>query len=252
MRYTNMSKTRIQIVQEQESNKLNEEQKCALALQHSQKTNGGYCGTGGGVGDDGEGHWEKDAAGKRTWVEAVMGGGAEKKGISSDQAGPRRKKMKPNGNSIKRPGGPARNLCEHQRQRCRCKTCGGSSICVHQRRRSQCKDCVGSNICKHQRQKSQCQDCGGSSICEHQRIRSRCKDCGGNSICEHQRVRSRCKNCISTKKAKGDTAVNTVPAISCWVHVQNTVAEDNPAPEKRRVKRVASLLTLLPLNPFAL
>ena len=37
--------------------------------------------------------------------------------------------------------------------------------------------------CEHQRQKSRCKDCGGSGICEHQRQRSSCKDCGGGIIC---------------------------------------------------------------------
>ena len=49
--------------------------------------------------------------------------------------------------------------------------------------------------CIHNRQKNKCKDCGGSAICEHKRIRSRCKDCGGGSICEHKRRRSVCKDC---------------------------------------------------------
>ncbi len=32
-------------------------------------------------------------------------------------------------------------------------------------------------LCPHNRQKSKCKECGGSSICEHQRQRSRCKEC---------------------------------------------------------------------------
>ena len=31
--------------------------------------------------------------------------------------------------------------------------------------------------CPHNRQKSKCKECGGSSICEHNRIKSSCKDC---------------------------------------------------------------------------
>ena len=68
-------------------------------------------------------------------------------------------------------------------------------LCPHQRQKSKCKDCGGAGICEHQRVRSTCKDCGGSGICEHQRVRSRCKECGGSSICEHQRVRSKCKEC---------------------------------------------------------
>jgi hypothetical protein len=100
--------------------------------------------------------------------------------------------------------------CEHNRQRSRCKECGGSSICEHNRQRSTCKECGGSSICEHNRERSKCggssicehnrrrstcKECGGSSICEHNRERSKCKECGGSSICEHNRVRSKCKEC---------------------------------------------------------
>jgi hypothetical protein len=51
------------------------------------------------------------------------------------------------------------------------------------------------NVCPHQRQRSRCKECGGAGICQHQRIRSTCKECGGASICQHQRIRSRCKEC---------------------------------------------------------
>ena len=34
-------------------------------------------------------------------------------------------------------------ICEHGRQRSRCKECGGGGICEHGRRRSQCKECGG-------------------------------------------------------------------------------------------------------------
>lgn len=34
-----------------------------------------------------------------------------------------------------------RNTCEHNRQRSRCKECGGSSICEHNRQRCICKEC---------------------------------------------------------------------------------------------------------------
>ena len=35
-------------------------------------------------------------------------------------------------------------------------------------------------ICEHGRQRSRCKECGGSSICEHGRQRRKCKECGGS------------------------------------------------------------------------
>ena len=37
--------------------------------------------------------------------------------------------------------------------------------------------CGGAGICQHQRQRGKCKECGGTSICPHQRIKSRCKMC---------------------------------------------------------------------------
>jgi predicted GIY-YIG superfamily endonuclease len=87
------------------------------------------------------------------------------------------------------------NKCEHNRERSKCKQCGGGQICEHNRIRSTCKQCGGSSICEHNRERSICKQCGGGSICEHNRIRSKCKQCGGGSICEHNRERSICKQC---------------------------------------------------------
>ena len=89
----------------------------------------------------------------------------------------------------------ARQKCPHNRQKSRCKDCGGGSICEHNRRRSRCKECGGGSICEHNRRRSRCKDCGGGEICEHDRRRSRCKDCGGGSICEHNRRKDTCKDC---------------------------------------------------------
>ena len=85
--------------------------------------------------------------------------------------------------------------CEHNRQKSRCKTCGGGSICEHNRVKSQCKPCGGASICQHNRVKSHCNECGGSQTCEHNKRKSNCKTCGGSSICEHNRERSKCKVC---------------------------------------------------------
>ena len=42
-------------------------------------------------------------------------------------------------------------------------TCGVVGICEHGRQRSRCKECGGGGICEHGRQRSQCKECGGSS-----------------------------------------------------------------------------------------
>ena len=86
-------------------------------------------------------------------------------------------------------------MCEHGRERHRCKECGGKGICEHGHRRNTCKECGGKGICEHGRHRYFCKECGGKGICEHGRQRSRCKECGGKGICEHGHRRSRCKEC---------------------------------------------------------
>ena len=71
-------------------------------------------------------------------------------------------------------------MCEHGRERSKCKDCGGGGLCEHGRERSRCKECGGGSICEHGRRRSQCKDCGGASICEHGRRRNECKECGGS------------------------------------------------------------------------
>ena len=78
---------------------------------------------------------------------------------------------------------------------------GGAWICEHGRQRSRCKECGGSGICEHGRQRRQCKACGGSAFCEHGRQRSRCKECGGSGLCEHGRQRSKCKECREARDA---------------------------------------------------
>jgi len=89
------------------------------------------------------------------------------------------------------------SICQHGRISTQCKECGGASICQHGRIRTQCKQCGGASICQHGRQRSICKECGGASICQHGRIRNVCKECGGASICQHRRVRCRCKECAN-------------------------------------------------------
>jgi hypothetical protein len=104
-------------------------------------------------------------------------------------------------------------ICEHNRIKSRCKECGGSQICEHNKRKSYCKECRGtdfcehnkyklickechgSQICEHNRHKIQCKECGGSQICPHNNYKSRCKECGGSQICEHNKRKTRCKEC---------------------------------------------------------
>jgi len=90
-------------------------------------------------------------------------------------------------------------ICEHNRQKILCKECGGSGICEHNKRKSQCKDCGGSQICEHNKRKSKCKDCRGSEICEHNRQKYLCKECGGSNICEHNKQKSTCKECVGSE-----------------------------------------------------
>jgi len=100
-------------------------------------------------------------------------------------------------------------------------------------------------LCEHKRQRSKCKDCGGSSICEHQRQRSKCKDCGGGGPCEHNRVRSSCKDCLGggTTRTKNSTSdaktaavpaknrvVGVVPAVACLVENTSTDTDDGRKP----------------------
>ena len=74
-------------------------------------------------------------------------------------------------------------ICEHNRQKRRCRECGGSAICEHKRRKDTCRECWGSQICEHQRQKHYCTDCGGAGSCPHKNNRSTCIFCDGNRVC---------------------------------------------------------------------
>ena len=42
---------------------------------------------------------------------------------------------------------------------------------------SQRRECGGASICQHLRQRRRCKECGETSICQHLRIRSQCKTC---------------------------------------------------------------------------
>jgi hypothetical protein len=49
------------------------------------------------------------------------------------------------------------------------------------RRSSECKKLVwaGAGRCPHQRERRRCKECGGAGIFQHQRERSNCKELGG-------------------------------------------------------------------------
>ena len=130
--------------------------------------------------------------------------GPEREEAKTEDAGPKRSAKRARGNGGKCPHNRQRSrckdcggmgICEHNRQKSKCRECGGASICPHQRVRSRCKDCGGSSICPHQRLKSRCQHCGGSSLCQHGRRKEECKECGGSRICEHKRIRGQCREC---------------------------------------------------------
>lgn len=88
--------------------------------------------------------------------------------------------------------------CEHDKEKRRCKECGGSAICEHGKIKSQCKDCGGASICEHGKRKSRCKKCGGGSICKHEKYKSRCKECGGSELCCHDKQKTFCKECSKT------------------------------------------------------
>ena len=64
------------------------------------------------------------------------------------------------------------------------KTCSKIYKCEHDRQKSRCKDCGGGSICEHGREKYNCKECGGSRFCEHGRQKSYCKKCGGTQLCK--------------------------------------------------------------------
>lgn len=74
--------------------------------------------------------------------------------------------------------------------------------------RDYCKKYKLLNKCVHNRQKSRCKDCGGSQICIHNRRKSTCKDCGGASICIHNRIKSTCKLCSDAEKITIKNMIN--------------------------------------------
>jgi hypothetical protein len=54
---------------------------------------------------------------------------------------------------------------------------------------------MGSQICEHKKQRQRCRECNGISFCEHGKFRNSCKLCGGSSICEHDKFKQICYLC---------------------------------------------------------
>ena len=61
----------------------------------------------------------------------------------------------------------------------------------------------GVGLCDHGKQRSRCKDCGGSSICEHNRIRTTCVECGGQPYkrrqCMHMKRADKCSDCRAAR-----------------------------------------------------
>lgn len=88
-----------------------------------------------------------------------------------------------------------KTLCEHGRQKSRCRDCGGSSFCVHRQYKYYCKECGGNGVCHHGRRKSDCKECGGTRFCVHGRWKYNCRPCGGRRFCSHGQRRYTCNEC---------------------------------------------------------
>ena len=68
-------------------------------------------------------------------------------------------------------------ICEHGRERSRCKECGGSAICEHGRQRSSARSAVGHQSASTVVVAMSARSAVGAAICEHGRQRHRCKEC---------------------------------------------------------------------------
>ena len=88
-----------------------------------------------------------------------------------------------------------RKKCPHNRQKDKCRDCGGVGICEHGKRKGRCVPCKGSQICQHDKDKSQCRECHGSAFCPHEKIKSRCRICKPSSFCPHDKFKSDCRDC---------------------------------------------------------
>uniref|UniRef100_A0A0G4HLY7 TNFR-Cys domain-containing protein n=1 Tax=Chromera velia CCMP2878 TaxID=1169474 RepID=A0A0G4HLY7_9ALVE len=121
---------------------------------------------------------------------------------------------------------PPRPFCMHQRQRSKCKECGGSQVCAHGRIRSECKQCKGKSICEHGKRRTRCRDCGGGSFCEHAKRRDHCRICRPENFCQHgKRIESTmraCRDCaessefICSHKRRKTRCIDCTPENFCF------------------------------------
>ena len=74
------------------------------------------------------------------------------------------------------------SICQHNRQRSRCKDCGGASIL-----RRALKECTCCSITASGHATART---AGARASASITARSRCKDCGDESICRHNRTRT--------------------------------------------------------------
>ena len=78
----------------------------------------------------------------------------------------------------------AKGICEHGREKDRCKDCpNATGRCEHGRVKDKCIDCPGaSKYCEHKKNKALCKQCPNpSQICQHNKNKRKCKDCNPES-----------------------------------------------------------------------
>ena len=65
-------------------------------------------------------------------------------------------------------------------------------ICIHSVTKNECKRCRYK--CEHNKERSRCRDCGGNEFCIHNKLKQQCRDCGGNAYCIHNKIKSYCRD----------------------------------------------------------
>ena len=113
--------------------------------------------------------------------------------------------------------------------------------CEHNKERSKCKECGGASICEHNKERSKCKECGGASICEHNKERSKCKECGGTSICEHKKQRSTCIICKPERACQNCKYVYVKPRYRFHPYCFNCYCFINPDAEIPRMFKVREM-----------
>ena len=64
---------------------------------------------------------------------------------------------------------------------------------------NKCRECwkegKTTGLCNHGREKNKCKECPGAGVCEHDKLRTICVDCGGGRLCKHENRKDCCKIC---------------------------------------------------------